>query len=45
MMVDEILSIEDKLENMAKAKKDAESEVRSWGFGHVFTWSDGPYAT
>ncbi|EHK47401.1 uncharacterized protein TrAtP1_012499 [Trichoderma atroviride] len=19
-----------------------EAQVRSWGFGHVFTWSDGP---
>ncbi|KAF2650150.1 hypothetical protein K491DRAFT_609398 [Lophiostoma macrostomum CBS 122681] len=27
-----------------KSRKDAESEVRSWGFDHVFTWSDGPNA-
>ncbi|KAF2634694.1 hypothetical protein P280DRAFT_463190 [Massarina eburnea CBS 473.64] len=25
-------------------RKDAEKEVRSWGFGHVFAWSDGPNA-
>ncbi|KAF1951937.1 hypothetical protein CC80DRAFT_495811 [Byssothecium circinans] len=29
---------------MAKSRKDAEKEVRSWGFGHVFTWSDGSNA-
>lgn len=28
---------------MVKSRKEAESEVRSWGFGHVFTWTDGPY--
>lgn len=27
---------------MAKSRASAEKEVRSWGFGHVFTWSDGP---
>jgi hypothetical protein len=27
---------------MAKLRKEAESQVRSWGFGHVFTWTDGP---
>ncbi|KAJ4287184.1 hypothetical protein N0V90_012582 [Kalmusia sp. IMI 367209] len=26
------------------SRKDAESKVRSWGFSHVFTWSDGPNA-
>ncbi|KAF2835561.1 hypothetical protein M501DRAFT_1008522 [Patellaria atrata CBS 101060] len=25
-----------------KSRKEAETEVRSWGFGHVFTWTDGP---
>ncbi|KAK4117449.1 hypothetical protein N656DRAFT_773585 [Canariomyces notabilis] len=25
-----------------KPQKEAEAEVRSWGFSHVFTWSDGP---
>lgn len=24
--------------------KDPEGVVRSWGFNHVFTWTDGPYA-
>jgi hypothetical protein len=28
---------------MVKSRKEAESEVRSWGFGHVFTWSDGQW--
>ncbi|KAF2106696.1 hypothetical protein BDV96DRAFT_507465 [Lophiotrema nucula] len=28
----------------SKSRKDAEAEVRSWGFAHVFTWSDGPNA-
>lgn len=23
---------------------DPESQVRSWGFSHVFTWTDGPNA-
>ncbi|KAF5130749.1 hypothetical protein E5D57_007093 [Metarhizium anisopliae] len=22
--------------------REQETQVRSWGFGHVFTWSDGP---
>ncbi|OHE96453.1 hypothetical protein CORC01_08216 [Colletotrichum orchidophilum] len=26
------------------SKRDSESEVRSWGFSHVFTWTDGPNA-
>ncbi|KAK7182054.1 hypothetical protein DPSP01_008220 [Paraphaeosphaeria sporulosa] len=26
------------------SRNDAESKVRSWGFGHVFTWTDGPNA-
>lgn len=30
---------------MAASKREAEAQVRSWGFGHVFTWSDGPYVT
>ncbi|KAK6952047.1 hypothetical protein Daesc_006575 [Daldinia eschscholtzii] len=25
-----------------KSRKDYEAEVRSWGFSHVFTWTDGP---
>ncbi|KAK5004572.1 hypothetical protein LTR28_008721 [Elasticomyces elasticus] len=28
----------------AKSQKDAESEVRSWGFSHIFTWTDRPNA-
>tara|TARA_R110002003_G_scaffold206_13_gene15835 strand:- start:3413 stop:3748 length:336 start_codon:yes stop_codon:yes gene_type:complete len=28
---------------MPKSRKEAESEVRSWGFNHVFTWTDGPW--
>lgn len=27
-----------------KSQKEAENEVRSWGFDIVFTWTDGPYA-
>ena len=27
---------------MVKPSKDAEQEVRSWGFDHVFTWTDSP---
>ncbi|TKA69337.1 hypothetical protein B0A49_06432 [Cryomyces minteri] len=27
-----------------KVQKDAEAEVRSWGFSHVFTWTDRPNA-
>lgn len=26
-----------------KTRREHEAEVRSWGFPHVFTWSDGPY--
>ncbi|EHL03467.1 hypothetical protein M7I_0409 [Glarea lozoyensis 74030] len=26
-----------------KSQRDYEKEVRSWGFSHVFTWSDSPY--
>ncbi|OAA61673.1 hypothetical protein SPI_04532 [Niveomyces insectorum RCEF 264] len=26
------------------AERDCEAEVRSWGFRHVFTWTDGPNA-
>ncbi|KAF2253117.1 hypothetical protein BU26DRAFT_477056 [Trematosphaeria pertusa] len=29
---------------MTKSRKDAEREVTSWGFKHVFTWTDGPNA-
>ncbi|KAF2277470.1 uncharacterized protein EI97DRAFT_292862 [Westerdykella ornata] len=29
---------------MAKSRREAENEVRSWGFEHVFTWTDGPNA-
>ncbi|KAK0749553.1 hypothetical protein B0T18DRAFT_365135 [Schizothecium vesticola] len=25
-------------------RDDAEAQVRSWGFSHVFTWTDGPSA-
>ncbi|CAK7272577.1 hypothetical protein SEPCBS119000_005200 [Sporothrix epigloea] len=28
-----------------KSAKDGEAEVRSWGFHHVFTWTDGPLVT
>ncbi|KAI2605152.1 uncharacterized protein GGS25DRAFT_418022 [Hypoxylon fragiforme] len=28
----------------SQAHKDHEAEVRSWGFNHVFTWTDGPNA-
>ncbi|KAI2466764.1 hypothetical protein F4781DRAFT_338682 [Annulohypoxylon bovei var. microspora] len=27
-----------------KTRMDYEAEVRSWGFHHVFTWTDGPNA-
>ncbi|CAN8101836.1 unnamed protein product [Discula destructiva] len=27
-----------------KSRKDYEIEVRSWGFPHVFTWTDRPNA-
>ncbi|KAB5559994.1 hypothetical protein GE09DRAFT_74140 [Coniochaeta sp. 2T2.1] len=27
-----------------KSRKESESEVRSWGFSHVFTWTDSPNA-
>ncbi|KAI9046872.1 hypothetical protein LZ554_008950 [Drepanopeziza brunnea f. sp. 'monogermtubi'] len=26
----------------ARSQDDSEQEVRSWGFPHVFTWTDGP---
>ncbi|KAF1349294.1 hypothetical protein EJ07DRAFT_140528 [Lizonia empirigonia] len=29
---------------MPKSRREAEAEVRSWGFHHVFTWTDGPNA-
>ncbi|KAK4464124.1 hypothetical protein QBC42DRAFT_263930 [Cladorrhinum samala] len=25
-----------------KSRKEAEAEVRSWGFEEVYTWTDGP---
>jgi hypothetical protein len=25
-----------------KSQREFEAEVRSWGFPHVFTWTDGP---
>ncbi|CAC9895397.1 unnamed protein product, partial [Aureobasidium pullulans] len=25
-----------------KTQKEAEAEVRGWGFNHVFTWTDRP---
>lgn len=28
----------------SRSQRDAENEVRDWGFRHVFTWSDGPNA-
>ncbi|EON61956.1 hypothetical protein W97_01174 [Coniosporium apollinis CBS 100218] len=27
-----------------KSQREAEQEVRSWGFNTVFTWTDGPNA-
>ncbi|KAL1297691.1 hypothetical protein AAFC00_006240 [Neodothiora populina] len=27
-----------------KSRREAENEVGSWGFEHVFTWRDGPNA-
>ncbi|KEQ72782.1 hypothetical protein M436DRAFT_47300 [Aureobasidium namibiae CBS 147.97] len=27
-----------------KSRKEAEAEVRGWGFSHVFTWTDRPNA-
>ncbi|KAL2149896.1 hypothetical protein VTH82DRAFT_7572 [Thermothelomyces myriococcoides] len=27
-----------------KSQREVEAEVRSWGFPHVFTWTDGPNA-
>ncbi|KAI9695588.1 MAG: hypothetical protein M1820_008513 [Bogoriella megaspora] len=27
-----------------KSRAEAEKEVSSWGFNHVFTWTDGPNA-
>jgi hypothetical protein len=27
-----------------KSQKEAEAEVRSWGFSHVYTWTDGAHA-
>jgi len=29
---------------MAKSQQELEQDVRSWGFSHVFTWTDGPNA-
>merc|ERR1712070_1349923 len=36
------ISIKTKNLSMTKSRASAEKEVQSWGFGHVFTWSDGP---
>ena len=27
------------------SRKESEALVRSWGFSHVFTWTDSPYAS
>ena len=27
------------------SREESEAQVRSWGFAHVFTWTDGPYAS
>ncbi|KAI0475945.1 hypothetical protein GGR56DRAFT_674456 [Xylariaceae sp. FL0804] len=27
-----------------RSRSDHEAEVRSWGFDHVFTWTDGPHS-
>jgi len=27
---------------MPQSRAAAEKEVASWGFSHIFTWSDGP---
>jgi len=27
-----------------KSQREHEAEVKSWGFPHVFTWTDGPNA-
>ncbi|KAH6646923.1 hypothetical protein BKA67DRAFT_595101 [Truncatella angustata] len=27
-----------------KSRQEYEAEVKSWGFSHVFTWTDGPNA-
>ncbi|KAF1925316.1 uncharacterized protein M421DRAFT_103214 [Didymella exigua CBS 183.55] len=29
---------------MPKSRSEAEAEVRSWGYNHVFTWTDSPNA-
>lgn len=28
---------------ISPSRKDSEAQVRSWGFSHVFTWTDGSY--
>lgn len=28
---------------LPKSTEECEAQVRSWGFPHVFTWTDGPY--
>ena len=30
---------------MTISRAEAERQVRSWGFDHVFTWTDGPSVT
>lgn len=30
-------------QSAATQQADPGAEVRSWGFDHVFTWTDGPY--
>ena len=29
---------------ISKTSREDEKAVKSWGFNHVFTWADGPYA-
>lgn len=36
------LQIQQPNDHTMKSQKDAEEEVRGWGFRHVFTWTDGP---
>jgi len=31
--------------NIMRSNKDAEAEVRSWGYSHVFTWTDSANGT
>lgn len=34
-----------KMPTKPKSRREAEAEVRSWGFSHVFTWTDSPYVS